>query len=290
VDGALWPGEARGALSLSFDNLGEVAEIELGAIGAEEPLGDHVTATTALPALLEQLMLRNLRATFFVEGLNTELYPAALLSVWLQNHELGYHAWRHEQWADLAAAEQAENLARGIDAFRALGIEIGGMRPPGGGLGAGGLDVLRGAGLRYCSPAGEGVSAEDGIVLLPFRWRHVDVSCVLPQLASIREQMVGSAEPLAPERFLAFLERELERLVDEGGYATIVLHLFMLEWLGRERLGELLDRIAEASRRGDLWVAPCGRVADHVLADRGRFEGQTILDTTSWASDADKPG
>ena len=40
-----WPGGARGALSLSFDNLGEAAELELGAIGPEAPLGEHFTAT-----------------------------------------------------------------------------------------------------------------------------------------------------------------------------------------------------------------------------------------------------
>jgi peptidoglycan/xylan/chitin deacetylase (PgdA/CDA1 family) len=282
-----WPGGARGALSLSFDNLGEAAEIELGAFPAEGPLGDHFTATRALPSVLSELMRRNLRATFFVEGLNAELYPVELFSVHLQNHELAYHAWRHEQWGDLSAAEQADNLARGIAAFRGLGggvgVELAGMRPPGGRLGAGGLGVLREADLRYCSPAGEGAGVEDGIALLPFQWRHVDAACVLPPLAPVRERIAGSPDPLGPDAFLAHLEGEIERLARKGGFATIVLHLFMLDWLGEERLGALLDLVREAKDRGDLWLATCGQVAEHVLAHPDGFRGGATLDATSWA-------
>lgn len=289
-----WPGGARGALSLSFDNLGEAAELELGALPADAPLGEHFTATRVLPSLLAALGERDLAATFFVEGLNAELYPDALRAIATGGHEVAYHAWRHEQWGELSAAEQAENLARGLTAFRDLGggrgielkgmgIGLTGMRPPGGQLGAGGLDVLREAGLRYCSPAGAGAGVKDGIALLPFQWRHVDATCVLPPLAPVREQMTGSPDPLGPDAFLAHLEGEIERLAREGGFATIVLHLIMLDWLGEDRLGALLDRVREAKSQGGLWVAPCGRIAEHVLAQPDEFRGGTTLDATSWA-------
>lgn len=283
---AEWPGGARGALSLSFDNLGEAAELELGALPADASLGRHFTATRVLPALLDALRERVLAATFFVEGLNAELYPEALKAIAAGGHEVAYHAWRHEQWGELSAAEQAENLARGLTAFRGLGggmgVELTGMRPPGGQLGAGGLAVLREAGLRYCSPAGAGAGVEDGIALLPFQWRHVDASCVLPPLAPVRERMTGSPDPLDPDTFLAFLEAEIEHISTEGGFATIVLHLFMLDWLGQDRLAALLDHVREARSQGGLRVAPCGRVAEHVLAHPHEFQGGTTLDPTSW--------
>jgi len=279
-----WPGGAGGALSLSFDNLGEAAEIELGALAAGAALGEHSTATRVLPSLLDALDTRDLAATFFVEGLNTELYPDALTAIAAAGHELGYHAWRHEQWGELSATEQAENLARGLSAFRSLGLPVAGLRPPGGGLGPGGLGVLREAGLRYGSPAGAGASAEGGVALLPFQWRHVDASCVLPPLAPVREQMSGSPDPLDPGAFLAYLEAELERLSHEGGFATIVLHLFMLDWLAEDRLGALLDRLSAAATRGDLWVAPCASVAEHVLFNREHFQAGTVLDPVSWSS------
>lgn len=283
MSGPSWPNGARGALSLSFDNLGEAAEIELGALDPDAPRDPHRTVTEVLPALLDRLAEHELAATFFVEGLNAELYPDALRAIAARGHEVAYHAWRHEQWAELSAAEQAENLARGVDAFRALGLDLAGLRPPGGGLGPGGTAMLREAGLRYCSPAGKGVGAEDGVALLPFQWRHVDAACVLPPLAAVREQMTGSPDPLDPAAFVAFLDRELTTLAADGGYVTIVLHPFMLDWLGESSLGELLARVAAAARRDELWVAACGRVAERVLGDSDRLAPGAILDTTSWA-------
>jgi peptidoglycan/xylan/chitin deacetylase (PgdA/CDA1 family) len=278
-----WPRGARGALSLSFDNLGEAAEIALGAIPADDgALGDHFTARRVLPSLLDQLDRRDIAATFFVEGLNTELYPDALAEIDARGHELGYHSWCHEQWGDLTAADQAANLDRGLGAFGELGLELSGFRPPGGGLGSGGLDVLREAGLRYCSPAGSGAGEIDGIALIPFQWRHVDASCVLPPLASVRKLMTGSTEPLAPTAFLSFLDAETARLAVEGGQIAIVLHLSMADWLGEAGLDALLDRIAGCASRDELWVARSGAVAEHVLARVDAFRGRTVLDPTSW--------
>jgi peptidoglycan/xylan/chitin deacetylase (PgdA/CDA1 family) len=277
---AAWPGGARGAVCLSFDNLGEAAELELGG-QPDAPPGEHFTAKRVLPALLDALAERRIAATFFVEGLNANVYPDALKAIAAGGHEVAYHAWRHEQWGDLSADEQATNLERGIAAFRELDLEIAGLRPPGGALGAGGTKILREAGLRYASPAGEGAGVANGLALLPFQWRHVDASCVLPPLARAREQMIGSSEPVEPAAFLAYLEIEIERLVAEGGFAMIVLHLSLLDWLANDRLSILLDQLA--ARSGDVWLATCADVAGHVLENPARFRDGVILDSTTWA-------
>jgi peptidoglycan/xylan/chitin deacetylase (PgdA/CDA1 family) len=283
-----WPGGARGALCLSFDNLGEAAEIELGAIAPDDPaIGTHPTVNGALRSVRLELMLRGIKATFFVEGLNAELYPQQLVLTQMEGQELGYHAWRHEQWDGLSAIEQTGNLERGLAAFgemtRFIGRPFTGMRPPGGQLGAGGLDVIRRAGLRYCSPAGEGPGFEDGIVLLPFQWQHVDVACVLPPMAPVRERIAGSPDPIEPDDFLAHLEREIRRLEADGGFFVIVLHLAMLDWLGKGRLMILLSRLRQAREEGGIWITSCEEVASHVLANPGEFEGSTTLDPTSWS-------
>ena len=277
---AEWPGGARGALCLSFDNLGEAAQIELGALAPGDPsVGEHPTATRVLPALLGALGDRDLPATFFVEGLNAELYPEALQAIAADRHEVAYHAWRHEQWGELSAAAQAENLARGIAAFGDLGLDVSGLRPPGGQLGAGGLDLLREAGLRYCSPAGAGAGVTDGLALLPFQWRHVDATCLLPPLGPIRAQMTGSPDPIDPDAFLAYLEAEIERLAEKGGFFPIVLHLSLIDWLGEDKLAALLDRIAATG----VPVARCDEIADHVLANAHTFANGATLDSVSWA-------
>jgi peptidoglycan/xylan/chitin deacetylase (PgdA/CDA1 family) len=279
---ALWPGGARGALNLTFDNLGEAAELELGALPAGAPLGSHVTALEVLPHLLGRLEERELTATFFLEGLNAEIYPDLLREIDSRGHEVAFHAWRHEQWAELSAAEQAANLERSIAAFGQLGLGIAGLRPPGGQLGEGGTAVLREAGLRYCSPAGAGAGFEDGVALLPFEWRYVDASCVLPPLGSAREQIAGSPDPIEPTRFAAWLEAEIGRLALEGGYLAIVLHPFMLGWLGDARLAALLDRVAATAASEEVWVARCAEVADFVAAHPDRFGNGAVLDSASW--------
>ena len=273
---------SEATLSLTFDNLGEAAELEMGALPTEAPLGCHETALEVVPRLLALLRRRGIAATFFVEGLNAELYPDLLRAIDAGGHEVAYHAWRHEQWAELSAAEQVANLERGLAAFGRLDLEIAGLRPPGGRLGEGGTSVLREAGLRYCSPAGAGAGFVDGVALLPFEWRHLDASCVLPPLGSAREQIGGSRDPIEPGRFVAWLEEEIGRLAKSGGYMAIVLHPFMLGWLGEERLVALLDRVAAAAASDEVWVAPCAEVAAYVAVHPERFGNSTVLDTAGW--------
>ncbi|HEY7456362.1 MAG TPA: polysaccharide deacetylase family protein [Solirubrobacterales bacterium] len=264
---AAWPGGTRGALCLSFDNLG---------------VDEASSATGPLPALLEKLDEHGLAATFFCEGVNAELNPDALQSIAAAGHEVAYHAWRHEQWGDLTAVVQIENLARGVDAFRELGIALAGLRPPGGQLGDGGVEVLREAGLRYASPAGAGAGTEGGIALLPFQWRHVDATSMLPGLDPVREQMTGAPDPLDPDTFVAYVEGEVGD-IERGGFMSIVLHLPLLDWLGEDRLTALLGRLRVARESG-VWVPTYDAAAGRVLADPKEFERATKLDPTTWAA------
>ena len=62
-------------IALTFDNLGEAADLERGLWPDDAPLGRHPSVTVALPRLLDELADLDLRATFCVEALNCELYP-----------------------------------------------------------------------------------------------------------------------------------------------------------------------------------------------------------------------
>ena len=76
--------------------------------------------------------------------------------------------------------------------------------------------------------------------------------------------MTGSPDPVEPAAFVASLEAEIGRLAEDGGYLAIVLHPFMLGWLGAEHLAALLDRVAAAAAGDEVWVAACAEVAEHV--------------------------
>ena len=73
-------------IALTFDNLGEAADLERGLWPADAPLGHHPSVTVALPRLLDALDDLGLRATFCVEALNCEVYPDAVRGIAARGH------------------------------------------------------------------------------------------------------------------------------------------------------------------------------------------------------------
>jgi peptidoglycan/xylan/chitin deacetylase (PgdA/CDA1 family) len=245
--------------TITFDNLGEVTELARGEHPEGEPLGQHFSVTRALPRILALLEETGLRATFFVEGLNTELYPEALSAIAAAGHEVAYHGWCHEEWGGLGPGEEANVLSRGVRALEALELRPLGLRPPGGELTAATLGLLRELGFTYCSPAGDAPAVRDGVAILPFAWPLVDAYHYLPRFAALR----GSDAPASPAQFARILDRAL----DAGGHSTVVFHAFLAE--PEERLAVMrrhLERVHERASRGALWCAPCREVAARLTA------------------------
>ena len=200
------------ALSLTFDNLGEATALERGEWPAGEPLGRHSSVTRALPRVLDLLEETGHRATFFVEGLNTELYPEALTEISQRGHELAYHGWRHEHWADVD--NERELMERGVQAF---GPGLG-FRPPGGDVTPRTAELLGELGYAYVSAA----APVADIPSFPFRWQLVDAYYYLPRFghegppARLREAIEGAraGDILVFHPFLADPGERLELIRD----------------------------------------------------------------------------
>ena len=254
-------------LVLTFDNLGEASDLERGRRPAGEPLGRHPSVHMALPRLLEALDAHGLRATFFVEAINCELYPDALRQIAARGHELGMHGWRHEAWSALHPDEERETLERGLRAFADLGLEVHGFRPPGGELTPFTPPLLHRLGFRWCSPVGDRPDVRDGIAFVPFRWELVDAYHLMEAFSERR----GSGP-----RSAAATEEILTRALTEGGARavpqTLILHPFLMLdpawWSGVQRILEL---VASQVRAGGLRVGPGGDLAESLL--RGRVDG-----------------
>ena len=275
------PGARRATVSVTFDNLGEAADLERGLWPEDKPLGHHFSVRRMLPRILRMLEELGLHATFFVEGINTELHPEALLQIANSGHELGYHGWRHEYWPDLSPSEEARLLERGVHKMHELGVRPYGFRPPGGRLTASSPGLLAKLDFTYCSPAGLGIGFLGKLVVLPFEWRLVDAYYYLPRFEALRKSATGSSEPLSPVRFREMLSSALQGVVRDGGHLTLLFHPFLEEQEDRfEIMRGALEELGELAEDGVVWCAPYRDVASWVRGRPEAFKSRVQLDPT----------
>ena len=275
------PDACRAAVSVTFDNLGEAADLERGLWPEEEPLGRHFSVKRALPRILDTLGELGLRSTFFVEGLNAELYPEALLEIATSGHELGYHGWRHEYWPDLSPSDEARALERGVHKMHEIGVRPRGFRPPGGRLTRSSPELLENLGFTHCSLAGRGIGFLDNLVVLPFEWRLIDAYHYLPRFGGLREVLTGSSDPLPPARFRETISAALEGIVRDGGHLTLLFHPFLEEQEDRfEIMHGALEELRVLVEDGVIWCTPHRDVASWVRRHPGDFGDGLELDPT----------
>lgn len=276
------PEDRRAAVSVTFDNLGEAADLERGLWPKDKPLGNHFSVKRTLPRILDTLDELGLRATFFVEGLNAELYPEALLEIVNSGHELGYHGWRHEYWPDMSPPDEARALERGVHKMHEIVVRLRGFRPPGGRLTPSSLGLLKTLGFTYCSPAGQGAGVLEGVVILPFDWRLIDAYYYLPRFGNLRQADTGSSEPLSPSRFQSTLSTALESTARDGRYLSLLFHPFLVEeQIGHfEVLRETLGDLRRLVEDGVVWCARCRDVASWMHSRSERTDSGLQLDLT----------
>jgi peptidoglycan/xylan/chitin deacetylase (PgdA/CDA1 family) len=238
---------------LTFDNLGEAAELERGAWPAARPAGQHPSVTTALPRLLAELDTLGLRATFFIEAINCELNPDEVRSIAAHGHEIGIHGWRHESWAGLGPECERTILERSRAAFADLGVDARAFRPPGGAINADTPALLRDTGCRWASPLGTRTHLdEDGFGWVPFAWNLVDAYFLMESFGSLRAQHGDPESPMTAAVTAERLRAGLGHLTEPR---TLILHPFLLAddvWWNEARA--LLRGLADLQQKGRVAV------------------------------------
>jgi peptidoglycan/xylan/chitin deacetylase (PgdA/CDA1 family) len=260
--GAWGPDDRHAAVAVTFDNLGEATDLQRGLWPDDAPLGRHPSVTRALPRVLTLLTGFDLPATFFLEGVNAELYPRAVSGIDAAGHEIAYHGWCHEPWADLSAAREHELIDRGLRAVAALGLRPVGFRPPGGALAPSSPRTLAELGFTYCSPAGRGAGVRDGVAVLPFDWTVIDAFHYLPNFAGRRRLALGRPDPLPPGALAATLTAALDRATGQGRLLVAVFHPFLADT--DDRLSVLRRFLGEVRALVDarrVWCAPLREIA-----------------------------
>lgn len=270
---------------MTFDNLGEAAQLELGMWPAEVPEGQHFTVVDVLPRLLDLLAARNVKATFFVEGLNAEMYPQALHTIVNAGHEVAVHAWRHEEWAALDSKSEVALLERATNAMRSINIEPSGFRPPGGGLTDRTLQLLGEHGYSHVSPAGEREGLLDGLAVLPFRWPLVDAYSYLPQFAGLRERYGHGPDPHSPEEMREKMIAALRGHSEQEGHLTLLFHPFSVAFTGDpgwDALDSVLGETARLAATGAIAVMRMDEAAAKMLERPEELGRPPQLDSATW--------
>jgi peptidoglycan/xylan/chitin deacetylase (PgdA/CDA1 family) len=259
------PDRKRAALSFTFDNLGEAADLESNRWPTSDPVGNHYTVTKVLPSLLRKFDTG--KVTFFVEAWNAQTYPAMLQTLAAAGHDVALHGWRHELWGDLGHESQRDILERSLAAFAQIGLRPCGFRPPGGAVASDPSALLHEFGFTYYSASNNHPGIEAGVVQIPFAWQHLDGVYLMPGGAA----MVGTPLPGFPEAAsLAGMQRAFNRAIhesiDKGTHLTLVFHPWLLGQ-DPERLRVLFELYDSAARNSHVWVAPCRDVARWLLED-----------------------
>ena len=297
-------------MSVTFDNLGEAAQLELGMWPDDVPQGQHFTVVEVLPRLLDLLAARGVKSTFFIEGLNAEMYPDALRAIVAAGHEVAVHAWRHEEWAALDAESEVALLQRATEAVRAMGIEPRGFRPPGGGLTKRTLALLGEHGYSYVSPAGERAGLLEGLAVLPFRWPLVDAYAYLPSFAGLRQRYGDGADPLSTEwmraKMIAALQSHAAPRSDatleshaaprsdatpeshseqRDNYLALLFHPFSVAFTGEagwQALDNVLGETVRLAEDGAITMMRMDEAATQMLEHPEEIPQPPLLDDATW--------
>jgi peptidoglycan/xylan/chitin deacetylase (PgdA/CDA1 family) len=254
-----WPGGARCAVTLTFDNFGESLDL-LHHGHAGGALADGVYAPRrGVERVLDLLDRHGIPGTFFVEGWNARKYAALLREVAARGHEVGAHGWMHEQWDKLAPDEERDLIARATDAIAdVLGRPPRGWRSPGGLITTSTLALLKDAGYQYDSSFSDddvpylvAVSADrpnDELVELPWTWPLDDAP------------FYGNGRGIRPPReVIAAWQDEYDAALELTGFFSAVCHPRFTGRPSRVIAFETLVRHVEAS--GAAWFARCEEVA-----------------------------
>ena len=90
--------------------------------------------------ILDVLLDRDVKATFFVVGVNATRFPRTLLRIVEEGHAVGNHTWSHARFSTMTPAWVQAEIQQGADVIETLsGVRPRLFRPPGGDMG----DVAR---------------------------------------------------------------------------------------------------------------------------------------------------
>src|ERR1700684_1027566 len=146
-----WPGGARVAVGLSFDDDTEAPLLRDGTTSPTTLSASDFGAESGTPRILKMLDRYQTPATFFVTAVDAMLHPEMLAAILKSGrNEVGVHGWIHEFPPRLAEGEEERLLDRAIDYLtKATGKRPAGYRAPSWAFSEVTLDLIQRRGCIY---------------------------------------------------------------------------------------------------------------------------------------------
>lgn len=253
-----WPNGARYGATLTFDFDAEEVWIGENPGNAGRPgvlsQGTYA-AKVAVPLLLDLLARREVTATFFVCGADADRYPDRIREILAAGHEVGHHGHTHRSPTDLTAAEEEEELLKGLESLQRLGAEVTGYRSPSWDFSTNTLPLLKKYGFEYSSNLMDDIRPyrhEDGLVELPVSWMLDDAPHFWFSAADWNKTIRTNDEVYRLWR------DELDGIADLQAHYMLTMHP---QFIGRPSRLKLLDRLIGDMVDTGAWIAPARDVA-----------------------------
>jgi len=265
-----WPDGQGAAAAFTFDVDAESAVL-WGSPGNADRMSvmSHQAygPLVGVPRLLGLLDKHGIRSTFFVPGHTAHRYPTVVRDIAAAGHEVAHHGYLHEQPTGVSAAEEADNLDRGLRALEEVaGIRPVGYRAPMWDLSWRSPALLAERGFLYDSSLMDAdtpyaLSVVPGsarsIIEIPIQWALDDWEqyCYLPDVS-------GSGLIETPRKARELWQAEFEGLRAVGGCWVLTTHPFLS---GRPSRAVQLDELmAHVTSCRDVWTASLEEIATHV--------------------------
>ncbi len=262
-----WPAGHTAAAAFTFDVDAESALLwgapqnaDRMSVMSHQAYGPLV----GVPRLLDLLERHRIRSTFFVPGFTAHRYPTVVRDIVAAGHEIAHHGYLHEQPTGVSAAEEADNLDRGLAALEEVaGIRPTGYRAPMWDLSWRSPGLLADRGFLYDSslmdadvPYELDVDGRRSIVEIPIQWALDDWEqyCFIPDVS-------GSGLIETPAKARELWQAEFDALRAVGGCWVLTNHPFLSGRPSRAAaLGELMQHVTDCA---DVWVATLEEIAAH---------------------------
>jgi peptidoglycan/xylan/chitin deacetylase (PgdA/CDA1 family) len=223
--------------------------------------GEYVWRAGVLQRILDLLDEHEVKATFFVVGMNAFNHPDVIKLISTRGHELACHGWKHEDIAVLSKEEEKKRILETAAAIEeASRFRPVGHRTAGGELSENTLDILAENGFIYDSSLrGSDLpyTLENGLVMVPSYYEMDDFHLFAdyPGIAPYHARM------MSPETGYEIWTNAFDGYYLYGLCYTTMFHP---QIIGKPGNIMLLDRLLNYIERfPEVWFATAEEIARH---------------------------